>query len=230
VNLSAVSSSLGLSPEDSGTGYLSSLYAGPLLFFAAVAACTARERRRLAILLGTVAAAGVLLAMAGAPGSWLRALPFLDRVRYPAKALAWTFFALPMLAGLGADELRFDRDRKRAVFLAAAGMAGLVLLLFSRQPIETRLAEAFGLAALVLLVLPAAAGAPPGSEGRGAVLEAAAALGLLAALFLAGRPVLRFAPESEIRRIVPAVRSLPRFPGPHSDASGNTARPLGSSR
>ena len=70
-----------------------------------------RERRRFKILLGIVAAAGVVMAMAGAPGSWLRSLPLLDRVRYPAKALALTFFALPMLAGLGADELRFDRGR-----------------------------------------------------------------------------------------------------------------------
>src|SRR6266404_2727165 len=120
--------------------------------------------------------------MAGAPGSWLRALPLLDRIRYPAKALAWTFFALAMLAGLGADELRFDRGRKRAVLLVAAGIVGLALLLFSSQPAEARLAEALGLAALVLLALPAAAGAAPPGVGRGAALETAAALGLLAAL------------------------------------------------
>jgi hypothetical protein len=213
VSLSSISSALGLSPGDSGGAYLSSIYSGPLLLFAAAAACTARERRRLAILLGIAAAAGVVLAMDGAPGTWLRSLPLLDRIRYPAKALAWTFFALPMLAGLGADELRFDRGRKRAVILVAAGIVGLALLLFSSQPVEARLAEAVGLAALVLLALPAASGSPAASVTRGAVLETAAALGLLAALYFTGRAVFRFAPESEIRRVEPSVRSFPRIPG-----------------
>jgi hypothetical protein len=211
-DLSAVPSALGLSPGASGTGYLSSLYAGPLLLFGAAAAYAERERRRLALLLGIVAAAGVVLAMAGAPGSWLRALPFLDRIRYPAKALAWTFFALPMLAALGADGLRFDRSRKRAGFLAAGGLAGLSLLLFSRLPAGARLAEALGLAALVLLALPGAAASTP-SARRVAALETVAALGLVVALFLAGGPVFRFAPESEIRRIVPSVPFLARISG-----------------
>jgi Bacterial membrane protein YfhO len=49
----------------------------------------------------------VAAAAAGPAGELLRSLPPLNRVRYPAKALAWTFFALPMLAGLGCDALRF---------------------------------------------------------------------------------------------------------------------------
>jgi hypothetical protein len=212
-DLSAVSSALGLSPGASGTGYLSSFYAGPLLLFGAAAAYAERERRRLVLLLGIVAAAGVAVAMAGAPGSWLRALPFLDRVRYPAKALAWTFFALPMLAALGADGFRFDRSRKRTGFLVAAGLAGLSLLLFSRLPAGARLAEALGLAALVLLALPGAAQTPAASLGRRAALETMAALGLVAALFLAGGPVFRFAPESEIRRVAPSVPFLARVSG-----------------
>ena len=212
-DLFAVSSALGLSRGASGTEYLSTLYAGPLLLFAAAAAFAEKERRRLAILLGVVAAAGVLMAMAGPPGSWLRALPYLDRVRYPAKALAWTFFSLAMLAGLGADALRFDRGRKRAVLLVAAGLAGLVLLLFSGQPPAARVAEGLGLAALILLALPAAAGAAAPGVLRGAVLETAAAAGLLVAMFFAGSPVFRFAPESEIRRVAPSVPFLSRISG-----------------
>jgi len=211
-NLSALTSALGLSPAASGTEYLSTLYAGPLLLFAAAAAFGERQRRRLVLLLGIVAAAGVAVAMAGPPGSWLRTLPFLDRVRYPAKALAWTFFALPMLAALGADALRFDRSRKRTGFLVAAGLTGLCLLLFSRQPAGARLAEALGLAALVLLALPGAAASAP-SARRVAALETVAALGLVAALLLAGGPAFRFAPESEIRRVAPSVSFLARVSG-----------------
>jgi hypothetical protein len=166
----------------------------------------------LALLLGIVAAAGVAVAMAGPPGSWLRALPVLDRIRYPAKALAWTFFALPMLAALGADALRFDRSRKRAGLLVAAGLAGLCLLLFSRQSPGARLAEALGLAALLLLALPGRAASAP-SARRFAALETVAALGLVAALFLAGGSVFRFAPESEIRRVAPSVAFLSRVSG-----------------
>src|SRR5262249_11571321 len=98
-----VSSALGLSPGRSGTGYLASLHAGPLLICAAAGAFTERQRRPLAMLLGLIALAGILASAAGPPGSWLRSIPPLDRIRYPAKALAWTFFALPVLAGIGAD-------------------------------------------------------------------------------------------------------------------------------
>ncbi len=212
-NLSALTSALGLSPGASGTEYLATLYAGPLVRFAAAAAYAERQRRRLALLLGIVAAAGVAVAMAGPPGTWLRALPFLDRVRYPAKALAWTFFALPMLAALGADALRFDRSRRRAGLLLAGGLAGLCLLLFSRQPAAARFAEALGLAALVLLALPAAAEMPAPGDGRRALLETAAALGLAAALALAGPAVFHFAPESEIRRVAPSVPFLAHVSG-----------------
>ncbi len=53
------------------------------------------------------AAVGILLSIHGPPGSWLRALPPLDRVRYASKWLAWTAFSVAMLAGLGLDALRF---------------------------------------------------------------------------------------------------------------------------
>src|SRR5204862_362490 len=108
---------------------------GAWAYFPWIAALARSGLRSRGAQAGLAAAAGVVLAMAGAPGSWLRALPFLDRIRYPAKALAWTFFALPMLAGLGADELRFDRGKRRAVVLVASGIVGLALLLFSSQPV-----------------------------------------------------------------------------------------------
>ena len=151
VGLPGLSSALGFSPESSGNGYLSSLYAGPLLLCAAAGAFAEEQRRRLALLLGAVAVAGILVSMAAPPGPWLRSLPLLDRIRYPAKALAWTFFALPMLAGIGADSLRFAPGRRRALLLAAIALGGSSLLLFSRQPLAARLAEGIGLAALAWL-------------------------------------------------------------------------------
>ena len=84
-------------------GYLESLYAGPLILLAALAAFAEGDpsRRRLAGILAAFSLAGVLLAMHGPPGSWLRSLPPFDRVRYPAKWLAWTVFGAAALGGLG---------------------------------------------------------------------------------------------------------------------------------
>src|SRR5262249_19727707 len=58
-------------------GYLESLYVGPLILLAALAGFAEDDpsRRRLAAILAAFALAGVLLAMHGPPGSWLRALP-----------------------------------------------------------------------------------------------------------------------------------------------------------
>jgi len=82
--LFGISSALGFSIESSGNEYLSSLYAGPLMLCAAAAAFAEKQRRRLALLLGAVAVAGILVAMRAPPGPWLRSLPLLDRIRYPA--------------------------------------------------------------------------------------------------------------------------------------------------
>jgi len=215
VGLFGISSALGFSIESSGNEYLSSLYAGPLMLCAAAAAFVEGQRRRLALLLGVVAVAGILLAMAAPPGPWLRSLPLLDRIRYPAKSLAWTFFALPMLAGIGADSLRFAPGRRRALMLAGIGLGGLSLL-FSRQPLPVRLAEGIGLSALVWLATVRAGQTPPAFAAfgaRGALLEAVAALALTASLLIAARPGFRYAPESEIRRVPESIPFLARVAG-----------------
>jgi len=216
VGLFGVSSALGFSIESSGNEYLSSLYAGPLMLCAAAAAFAEKQRRRLALLLGAVAVAGILVAMAAPPGPWLRSLPPLDRIRYPAKALAWTFFALPMLAGIGADSLRFAPGGRRALVLAGIGLGGLSLLLFSRQPLPVRLAEGIGLSALVWLAVTRAGqtpAAPAPFGARGAILEAVAALALTGSLLIAARPEFRYAPESEIRRVPESIPFLARVAG-----------------
>ncbi len=205
----ALSSALGFSAEAMANSYLPSLYAGPLLLFATCAGFAEKEKRPLALLLLLVAAAGILVSVSGPPGSWLRALPGLDRLRYPGKGLAWTFFALAMLAGIGADRLRFLPSRKILLLLGA--VAAGALLSASRQPLLVRVAEAVGLGLLLLLALGA------GREGfaarSGGILEAGAALALTASLGLSGHGLFRFAPEAEIRRVPESVLSLKRIPG-----------------
>ena len=67
--------------------------------------------------------------------------------RYPAKALALTAFSISVLAGLGLDALRFSASARRRGLLVALAAAGLLLVLFSRQPPACRVAEAAGIAA-----------------------------------------------------------------------------------
>jgi hypothetical protein len=111
----------------SGTSYLSSLAIGPLGAALVLAGFAERQRRPLALALGAVALAGAVAAAAGPPGEWLRWLPPLDRVRYPAKALVFPFFALPMLAGFGCDALRFAPRLKPALGAALGWGAALAL-------------------------------------------------------------------------------------------------------
>jgi hypothetical protein len=209
VGFPALSSAVGLSTEWSGSFYLLSFYLGPVLLLAVCAAISESERRRLVLLLLGIAAAGILLCMAGPPGTWLRALPGPDRLRYPAKSLALTAFAFAVLAGMGADRLRFLPSKKLALLLA--GLAAAVLLALSRQPPVARAAEAVGLSLLLLLALGAGTGRTAGA--RGAILEAGAALAVTISLALSGRGVFHFAPESEIRRVPESVASLRRLPG-----------------
>ena len=96
-----------------------SVYTGPLIFLAAAAAFGEDHRRRLAWILSAFGILGALLAMHGPPGEWLRSLPPFDRVRYPAKWLAWTVFALAMLSGFGVDRLRFVASTLRRRVAAA---------------------------------------------------------------------------------------------------------------
>ncbi len=209
VSAEAFSGALGISDRASGTAYLSSLYVGPLALFAALAAFSERERRRLVWLLTGIALAGVVLAASAPPGLWLRGLPPLDRLRYPAKALVWTLFALSVLAGLGADRLRFLPGTRRLRLLSGAmGAAALLALFFSPLPSLVRQAAAVGVAALVLLAFGA---------GRrplvGSILEGTAALTLLISLTLVGWRLFRFAQASEIRREPDSLNSLTRVAG-----------------
>jgi hypothetical protein len=148
--------------------------------------------------------------MSGPPGSWLRAVPMLDRVRYPAKALALTSFGLSMMAGLGADTLRFSHSRstRRALVLCLFGAAGFALLVLSSGDGNIRWAAGAGLCALLLLGLLAGRG-----PRIGALLQGFAALCLVASLCLASRAIFRFAPEVELRRPPGALPFLRLLPG-----------------
>ena len=208
VRWAGASSAAGVARGESGTSYLPSLAAGTLTLVLAAAALREKERRPLTLLLAAIAVAGIVLAAAGPPGVWLRSVPPLDRIRYPAKALILPAFAIAVLAGLGLDGLRFAGEARRRGFLAAAASAGALLVLFSSQPVPARLAEAFGLAALAGVALTA-----PDRLRWQAALQAGAALLLCAALAISGRSLFRFAPESELRRVPSDVSVLERLPG-----------------
>ena len=205
----ALSSALGFSGEATANSYLPILYTGPLLLFASSAAFAEKQKRRLVLLLLLIGAAGILVSVSGPPGSWIRALPGLDRLRYPAKGLSWTFFAVAMIAGIGADHLRFLPSKK--ILLLVAAVADAVLLALSRQSPSVRLAEAAGICLLLLLALGAGRG--EFAARTGGVLEAGAALALTASLAFSGRGLFRFVPEAEIRRVPESVLSLKRVPG-----------------
>ena len=123
VGPAAFVSLLGMGGFRSGSTYVASLAIGPIGLLLVLAGFTERQRRPLALLLLAIALAGAAASAAGSPGEWLRSLPPFDRVRYPAKALALTFFALPVLAGLGCDALRFATRAKPGV-AAAPGLCG----------------------------------------------------------------------------------------------------------
>src|SRR5262249_9555785 len=111
-----------------------SLFVGPVGVLAAAAAVGEPRRRALVGLLLVIALAGALVAMSGWPGTWIRAIPPLDRLRYPAKALLFPHFALSVLAGLGLDRLRFaPGDRLRRLALSVAAVGALVLVWFCER-------------------------------------------------------------------------------------------------
>jgi len=188
--------------------FLTSVYVGPVALVAAACAFLEKERRPLVLLLSAIGLAGLLLAAAGPPGRWLRLLPGLDRVRYPAKALAATSFALAALSGLGVDSLRFvaERKRLRTVILLLAG-CGLAALAVSGQATPARAAAAAGLLGLVVIGL-----ARPGSS-LGAWFASAAALSMVVSFALVGRSLFRYVPEAEIRARPESVAFLAQVPG-----------------
>ena len=167
-----------------------------------------KERRRLVGILAAIGAAGLVIAAAAPPGSWLRALPGLDRIRYPAKALLLPLFALAALSGLGLDALRFQPDRRIRKAVAAAAAAGGLAAVVLPQPPGVRAAVGLGLAALALLALR-----PDGSSASAGALAAVAALSIPVSYALANRPLFRFAPEAEILRRPEPVEFLAGVPG-----------------
>jgi hypothetical protein len=191
--------------EPAGAGaYLVSVYTGPLILLAAAAAFAEEHRRRLAGILAAFALAGLVLAMHGPPGQWLRSLPPFDRVRYPAKWLTWTVFGAAMLAGLGVDALRFaNAAPRRRLAACAALLIGAAACALAPQPPAVRWSAAAGCAALAACALVA-----PGRPAAGALLTAAAAAGLVVSLALASRALPRFAPEQALRRCPTVIAPL----------------------
>ena len=209
LGLPAAISAAGFLPGVGAGAYLASLYVGPLVFLAAAAAFGEEHRRRLSLLLAAFALLGLLLAMHGPPGVWLRELPPLNRVRYPAKWIALTTFGLAMLAGLGVDNLRFAAGtRRRRILFGLLALCGVAVSAVAPQPPAVRLASAIGCAALGLsALLPAVRPLP------GAVLGGACAAALVVALGWGLLTLTRFAPESEIRGCPEDVAALSRTAG-----------------
>ena len=160
----AARSAVGFGGPAGASAYLVSVYTGPLILLAAAAAFAEEHRRRLAVILAAFALAGMLLAMHGPPGEWLRAIAPFDRVRYPAKWLAWTVFAAAILAGLGVDSLRFAASTPRRRLAAAALLLlGGAACALAPQPDGVRWSGAAGCAALALCALVRARA--PGRRG-----------------------------------------------------------------
>jgi len=97
---------------------------------------------------------------------------------------------------------------RAALALPLLGAAGLAVLLVSGGARTVGWAAGAGLCALLLLALGAGR-----SRRIGAMLEGVAAVSLVASLALASRPILRFAPETELRRPPEALSSLGLLPG-----------------
>jgi hypothetical protein len=209
VRAGAVASLLGAGEDPAGNFFFASLFLGPIPLAAAAAAFAERQRRGLIALLAAAGAIGLLVALAGPPGSWIRELPGLDRIRYPAKALTVSLFCLAALSGIGLDALRFLGDRRARIVLAlAAGAGGLAVVALSRQPGPVRAATVVGIAALVLL-----AAIRTESASAGAALAGVAMLSLVAAFALVNLAVFRFVPGEEIRRVPESSTALARLPG-----------------
>lgn len=186
-----------------GGAWLATLFLPPFVLVAAAAAFAEGHRRPLAVVLGVFALAGVALAAHGPPFSWLRGLAPLDRIRYPAKGLVWTSFAVAILAGLGLDALRFaPRAARVRVALGLASVAAVGLAALAPLSFPVRLCCGVGAAALGLCAL--AQGRPRLST----LFAAAAAAALVAGLALGLRTLPSFAPEAALGRCPEPVAAL----------------------
>jgi hypothetical protein len=201
---SDAASVLGFTPSSFGGSYLATLFLPPFALVAAAAAFREPGRRDLATVLALLALLGIVLAAAAPPGLWLRAIPPLDRIRYPAKGLVFTSFGVAVLAGLGIDSLRFapGGPKSRGVLGILAVIAlGLAAAMPAAFP--TRLCCALGAAAVGLCAV--GLGARP---AVGAALSGIAAAALVAALGLALLPVPTFAGEAALARCPDALAAL----------------------
>ena len=197
------------SDGDTPTYWVPSVWIGPLALAVALAAFFERERRSLTLVLAALAVLALFVAAAGVPGIWLRAIPPLDRIRYPEKALAVGVFAIAALAGLGLDTLRFRAGGPilRLAFPLMAAV-GLLFALTEHSGPEVRVATAVGLAAAAALALGAGR-----RESLGAVLGGIAALSLVTAYAFASRGLFRFVPEAEIRLRPPTLDAIGNLTG-----------------
>ncbi|HEY6929152.1 MAG TPA: YfhO family protein [Thermoanaerobaculia bacterium] len=205
---SALTSALG--GAESGTSYLSTLYVGAIVLVAAAASFGEARRRRLLWLLASIGIAGLLFASAGWPGSWLRAIPPLNRLRYAAKALALPHLSVSMLAGLGWDRQRFAPGGRvrRVVFCVLGGAAIVVQFLFSKGDALVGFAGVAAAAGFVLV----SSGLARGQRLSG-VIAGFSAIGLGTALAFAGKPLFPLVPDSEVVREPPMVASFSSVSG-----------------
>jgi len=191
------------------TYWLPSLFVGPLVLAVAAAPFFERDRRRLALVLAGIGLAALSIAAAGPPGSWLRAIPPLDRMRYPEKTLAATVFALAALSGLGLDTLRFRAGGRilRALFPLVA-VAALFFALATPSPPVLRWAAAIGFVSAAALALGAGR-----SNTAGAALGTLTALALVVSFAIASRSLFTFVPEAALRHRPPTLDALGNLTG-----------------
>jgi hypothetical protein len=196
---SAFSSAAGLPSARPASDWAHSIFLTTAVLFAAAAAFFEKERRPLLLVLAVAALAGLLLSYAGPPGSWLRAIPPIDRFRYPSKFAGLSVFAIAILGGLGADALRFRRVGFRAA--AAGGILSAGIAALAGNPV-VRAGGAAAAVALALCALPAA------RERLRGLLQGVAVVALAATFAAAGRPLFAYVPEGNLRRVATTIPFL----------------------
>jgi hypothetical protein len=196
---SAFSSAAGLPSARPASDWAHSVFLTTAVLFAAAAAFMEKERRTLVLVLAVAALAGLLLSFAGPPGSWLRAMPPLDRFRYPSKFAGLSVFAIAVLGGLGSDALRFGRVGFRAA--ATGGILSAAIAAMAGDSVV----RAGGAAAAVALALSAL---PAVRESLRGLLQGAAVVAVAVAFAAAGRPLFAYVPEGNLRRVATTIPFL----------------------
>jgi hypothetical protein len=118
-----------------GFPYFLTLYVGPLSLAAAAAGvAAAAPRARTALLVLSALAGWYALGVRGGLAAGVAALPGLDAIRFPAKALLTPFTALALFAGMGVDALAAGRFWRVAAGAAAPlALLGLALAAASER-------------------------------------------------------------------------------------------------